>query len=179
MASEAALGKHRHYDPSMSKRTRKPQVVEKVFPDQDVELPRYCNSINGSSVSSLNLDDELVKDSNDVHQLSLGALDLGDELQKDSNDVHRSSLKELMNEGTGLEKVTDTKTDVGDEVCSEMQEAAVSKDKNSLALVSMKGEGVVGVKTGGMVSRYVKVLSHLIKVKRGSKKKTVPGLLKP
>ncbi|ONK69475.1 uncharacterized protein A4U43_C05F23340 [Asparagus officinalis] len=175
MASKPELIKHRHYDPSMSKRTRKPQLATKVSLNRDDELPKESNSINNSSDSSLNQEDDLLKEKNIFHQLSLISLDQDDELQKDDNGIPRSSLKELMNHGNGREEVANTETNQGDEIGGEMT-AAISEDKNGLALVPIQGEG--GVKRGGMMSRYVKVLSHFIKAKH-SKKKTGIRLLKP
>ena len=198
MASEPETIKHCRYDPSMSKRTRKPQVVTEISVNQDYELAEDSNSIHSSSISSLIQEDELFKVSNGIHHLSLGSLDQVDELlkvnngihqsslrspdqgadfQNDNSGIHRSSLKELMNQGNGQEKVANTGTDQVENIGGEMR-AAMSEAKSSLALVPMQGDGSAGVKKRGMMNRYVKVLSHLIKVKRESKKKSVVPLLK-
>jgi len=199
MASGYETNNHRHYDPSMSKRTRKAQVVTKVCVNQDDELSKDSNSIHSSSVSSLTPEDELLKVSKGIHHLSPSSLDQEDEplkvsngihhssltspdqdddLQIDSNGIHRSSLKELMNQGNGQEKVANTENDQDDDIGGEMR-TTMSEDKSSLALVPMQGDGIAGVKKRGMVSRYVKVLRHLIKVKQESKKKSIVLLLKP
>ena len=173
MATGPETIKHRRYDPSMSKRTRKPQVAAEISVNQGGELAKDSNSIHSSSVSSLTCEDEPLKVSNGIHHSSLRSLDhQDDELQNDSDGIHRSSLKELMNQGNKQKKVADAETDQVE------IRAAMSEDKNSLALVPTQGDGMAGAKKRGMVNRYVKMLSHLIKVKRESKKKSVVPLLK-
>lgn len=141
MASKCEPIKQRRYDPSMSRRTRKPTSTTTTKISQDE----------------------------------------GEELQKKSNDgFHRVSLKELLKESKG-EKAENGTTEaesgtVQDNVDGKklMEAAAVEK---SLPIVRKQGEGMEGAKMAGLVTRYAKVLNHLIKVKRSSKKKNVVQLL--
>ncbi|KAJ0966274.1 hypothetical protein J5N97_027412 [Dioscorea zingiberensis] len=114
MASEFELKKHR-YDPSMSRRTRKPSSC-------------------------------IAKES---------------ELQKSSNGFNHVSLKELMNEGEDKEKA---------------EENSGTETKKNLSIVARKSEGGEGVKMSGIMSRYAKILNHMIKAKRETKKRTTVKL---
>ncbi|OVA06354.1 hypothetical protein BVC80_8883g27 [Macleaya cordata] len=141
----------RRYDLSMSKRTRKPSKHEGTSQLKST----------GSSTGRL------------------------------GNTDHKS-LRELINGGSGEEKMAiDKKQNVklieneGEGKCAPENGGRNSlryylkEQEEDLQLVSTKqqGEGMKGVKLGGMVSRYVKVLNHLIKVQRdpclGSRKKPV------
>lgn len=119
MANEPELIKLRRYDPSMSKRTRKPRIETQISLNQDYE------DVEGiySSACSLNQEDDMLENTNGISQLSLSFSDQDDKLQNDGNGIHRSSLRELMNQGNGQEKVSNADSNKGDKVGSGKKEA--------------------------------------------------------
>nr|XP_010935492.2 uncharacterized protein LOC105055395 [Elaeis guineensis] len=99
--------------------------------------------------------------------------DEDEDLQKKSNNgFHHVSLKELMKESNG--EKAESRTGQGNGDGMKLMETAAEKN---LPIVRKQGEGIEGVKMAGLVSRYAKVLNHLIKVKRSSKKKNVVQFL--
>lgn len=134
MASECEPTKQRRYDPSMSRRTRKPPTT------------------TSTNKSSQDEDEEPQK--------------------KISDGFHHASLKELMKESNG--EKAESRTGQGNGDGMKLIETAAEKN---LPIVRKKGEGIEGAKMGGLVCRYAKVLNHLIKVKRSSKKKNIVQLL--
>ncbi|XP_039131392.1 uncharacterized protein LOC120267774 [Dioscorea cayenensis subsp. rotundata] len=78
------------------------------------------------------------------------------ELQKISDGENRVSLKELMNEGNEGGKA---------------KENATFEMKKNMSIVVRQGEAGEGGKMSGIMSRYTKILSHLIKAKRETKKR--------
>ncbi|XP_077226175.1 uncharacterized protein LOC143859336 [Tasmannia lanceolata] len=126
MGSECNLSR-RHYDLSMSKRTRKPTGETIRSPDQ--------NGDQESMVPSTWVEGK-------------------------DNGLDRRSLKELM-EGEVREKHGEAKQ------CNSLAHHFIEEEKH-LPLAKKQGDCLEGAKLTGMVNRYVKVLNHLIKVKRDS-----------
>jgi len=163
------------YDITMSRRTRKPFMNFE-------EANR-----NPTTVST-----EEERDAKDVvvHDKETESFPATDDVEED----RKSSLKQLIIDNAGNQESEPTKlvlqeTRGGDD---ENIERKLSGSRNSLGqhfkgeekqlqLVTMKQakEGIEGVKLKGMVGRYVKVLSHLIRIKRdtrmnnGSRKKSL------
>ena len=163
------------YDITMSRRTRKPFMNFE-------EANR-----NPTTVST-----EEERDAKDVavHDKETESFPATDDVEED----RKSSLKQLIIDNAGNQESEPTKLVLQETrgVDDENIERKLSGSRNSLGqhfkgeekqlqLVTMKQakEGIEGVKLKGMVGRYVKVLSHLIRIKRdtrmnnGSRKKSL------
>ncbi|KAM0943672.1 hypothetical protein DsansV1_C13g0124641 [Dioscorea sansibarensis] len=81
------------------------------------------------------------------------------ELQRSSSGENHVSLKELLHEGNEGGKA---------------KENATFEMKKNMSIVARQGEGG---KMSGIMSRYTKILSHLIKAKRDTKKRATVKLL--
>ncbi|XP_068649352.1 uncharacterized protein [Aristolochia californica] len=129
----------RHYDLSMSRRTRKSSPA--ANPDQhgyfvDILIPK---AVEGEATVDPKIQPKVVEDM------------LCD----------RRSLKELMNGDEG-DKIVESESR---NHVNSLGQRFMEEEKN-LALVPRQGECTEGSKFTGMVSRCVKVLNHLMKVKR-------------
>ena len=163
------------YDITMSRRTRKPFMNFE-------EANR-----NPTTVST-----EEERDAKDVavHDKETESFPATVDVEED----RKSSLKQLIIDNAGNQESEPTKLVLQETrgVDDENIERKLSGSRNSLGqhfkgeekqlqLVTMKQakEGIEGVKLKGMVGRYVKVLSHLIRIKRdtrmnnGSRKKSL------
>ncbi|XP_010257591.1 PREDICTED: uncharacterized protein LOC104597634 [Nelumbo nucifera] len=165
MGSECNPSK-RHYDLSMSRRTRKP--IKLQVSDQPIHPIITAGDDDKKDDVKCSPETENVKSSPETENPSSG---IG-EVEEDG--IDRRSLKELIHEGE--EKLGDGEE--GKRGRSGKSLGHHFTQENQLQLVTkQQAEGMEGVKTGGLVSRYIKVLSHLIKVKRdphlGSRKKPV------
>ncbi|XP_019055621.1 PREDICTED: uncharacterized protein LOC109115737 [Nelumbo nucifera] len=177
MGSESNLNK-RHYDLSMSKRTRKPvklegsnrQAITVRHPEKrnhpttevDEEKDNYKSQTENSS-------SRVVEERKNAKCSPTPGVD-----GKEDTTDHRS-VKELINgNGEGEVKRGQGSRSSGNSLGHRF---TFTEEKQLQLVTKQQGEGTEGVKTGGMVSRYVKALSHLIKVKRdphlGSRKKHV------
>ncbi|KAG9456397.1 hypothetical protein H6P81_000905 [Aristolochia fimbriata] len=129
-----------YYDLSMSRRTRKssPAITpdHNGHPDQEIPTPK---GVEGEAKVDKKIQPQVVEDTI----------------------CDRRSLKELMK---GDEGEKSGKSGGGHHVNS-LGQRFMEEEKN-LPLVPRQGESTEGSKFAGMVSRYVKVLNHLIKVKR-------------
>ncbi|KAF5445819.1 hypothetical protein F2P56_031506 [Juglans regia] len=120
----------RHYDITMSKRTRRPSKLQDVNQDCSIiDSPRNDTSTPWKAV---------------VNEGGESSPSRPDEAGEDDR---KKSLKQLINSRNSL----------GQHFTQEKQLQLVTKQQD---------EGFQGLKLKRMVSRYAKVLSHLIKVKR-------------
>ncbi|PKA62826.1 hypothetical protein AXF42_Ash019409 [Apostasia shenzhenica] len=126
----------RRFDPSMSRRTRKPEV--------------FVENTNGFH-------------ENDLEMLSNVALENGNDSTQSSLDLcvlhQRSSLKELMTENCSRSKREEgisRSADISRGADEKKGEVLEGEERSSLAIVAKKS---------GFVGKYMKVLNHLIKEK--------------
>lgn len=167
------------YDITMSRRTRKPLMnLKETNKNPTTGAPREGNAA-GDVGHDRGADSVLTK-----------------ECGHEEVESRKSSLKQLIMKNAGNEESEVSRLLVGETRVGSDNENIESKlllgGKNSLGqhfkgeekqlqLVTMKQakEGIEGVKLKGMVGRYVKVLSHLIRIKRdtrmnnGSRKKSL------
>ncbi|KAL6326985.1 hypothetical protein AAG906_012669 [Vitis piasezkii] len=132
----------RHYDITMSRRTRKALNLE----ESKKEIPLKGDGHEGEKRNTT---------------------EKGGEHDND----HKKSLKQLIH-GDGNVKVI-----LGEEnKCRSSLGQHFTEDKQLQLVVKQQEEVMVGVKPKGSVSHYIKVLSHLIKVKQDSR---LPSRKKP
>lgn len=144
MESECNLHKH-HYDITMSKRTRnKPlNVVRDANYQKDIII---------------------VQKGGDDLDPSTGIAAAG------KQNEHKS-LKQLINGDNGNKAMACTTHDDGSRGRSSLGQHFTEEEKNLQLVRTQPKEGLQGGKLKKMVSRYAKVLSHLIKVKRDTSQK--------
>lgn len=168
MGSECNPNK-RHYDLSMSRRTRKSTTSSANSSDQNGEFEDSADQ-NGELVDSADQIVELVGSGDQNGELEGSVLPTGEE------DVveHRKTLMALM-DGEG-------KVRLGQRKQRNSLGHYFMEEGRQLALSTKKGESLEGAKLSGMVSHYLKLLNHMIKVKKrdsrfGSSKRAIVQLL--
>ncbi|PKI65736.1 uncharacterized protein LOC116193183 [Punica granatum] len=168
MGSESNLGRGRHYDINMSRRTRKSMLnlhVTPQIPETDVSIEEFQQLIPN-------------EEGRESHSLSGDCEDSAD----------RKSLKELINGDASVAKMEPEDHDEPRGRSSLSQHFTEEEKQLQLQLVRSKqgqDHGGDGLRLKGMVSRCAKVLSHLIKHRGnrrpiiGSSKKLVLRLPDP
>ncbi|KAH7544792.1 uncharacterized protein LOC107434481 [Ziziphus jujuba] len=146
MGSECNIPQKLHYDISMSKRTRKPLNTR----DANRKYSPPEGDLNGGEEGGGRRESSL-----------------------DGEENGHKSLKQLIN-GDGKAVVV-IKSGGGDDRHEEISKGRSSlgqhfteEEKNLQLITTQQKEGLQGRKLKKMVSRYAKVLSHLIKLKRDS-----------
>ncbi|CAL9772362.1 unnamed protein product [Musa acuminata subsp. burmannicoides] len=146
--------KHRRYDPSMSRRTRRPIKISQ-------------EDMNGESESQLQKDEGLQRMS--LQELMVEGGDSssskGEKADADTDD-RKGDVRKVM--------------DVSAEEKNAPPAAATDygESEKKLAVVLKQADSTGGVTVAGMVSRYVKVLNKLIKARHNSKKRSAAKLMK-
>ncbi|XP_043692099.1 uncharacterized protein LOC122642632 [Telopea speciosissima] len=171
MGSECSQSK-RHYDISMSKRTRKPIKLEDTDDPKDTSRssPKGVDEKeDGTNPRSLKEPMKPVE-GGDEQRMEMGSPQSENHSTGSSEDVsdHKSlKLKELMINVEGDEKNGN----------NSLGHHFIEEEKQLQLVTKQKGDRPEGFKMRGIVSRYVKVLSHLIRVKGdrrlGSRKKPI------
>ncbi|KAL5762843.1 hypothetical protein ACOSP7_019107 [Xanthoceras sorbifolium] len=158
MGSECNPSKRR-YDISMSKRTRKPLNMEYSYGNRTMEM----GSSKRETPDDLKgvVDDEVDQEEEEEENDLKGVDDAEVDQIEEEND--HKSLKQLINS----DEKSKVKTSEESRGRNSLGEHFTKEEKQLQLVKTQQQKGVQkGVKFKGMVNRYVKVLSHLIKVKR-------------
>ncbi|URE19604.1 hypothetical protein MUK42_10654 [Musa troglodytarum] len=154
MATHHDPSKHRRYDPSMSRRTRRPIKISQE--DMNEESESQLETDEGLQRMSLQ---ELLVEGDDSNSCK------GEKAGADTDD-RAGDVRKL--------------TDVSAEEKNAPPAAAADdgESEKKLAVVLKQGDSAGGLTVAGMVSRYVKVLNKLIKARHNSKKRSAAKLMK-
>ncbi|CAL9194616.1 unnamed protein product [Musa hybrid cultivar] len=146
--------KQRRYDPSMSRRTRRPIKISQE--DMNEESESQLQKDEGLQRMSLQ---ELMVEGGDSSSSK------GEKADADTDD-RKGDVRKL--------------TDVSAEEKNAPPAAATDygESEKKLAVVLKQADSTGGVTVAGMVSRYVKVLNKLIKARHNSKKRSAAKLMK-
>ncbi|CAL9124477.1 unnamed protein product [Musa acuminata var. zebrina] len=146
--------KQRRYDPSMSRRTRRPIKISQEDMNEESESPLQKDE--GLQRMSLQ---ELMVEGGDSSSSK------GEKADSDTDD-RKGDVRKL--------------TDVSAEEKNAPPAAATDygESEKKLAVVLKQADSTGGVTVAGMVSRYVKVLNKLIKARHNSKKRSAAKLMK-
>ncbi|KAJ8470214.1 hypothetical protein OPV22_024557 [Ensete ventricosum] len=156
MATHHDPSKHRRYDPSMSRRTRRPIKISQ-------------EDMNEESESQLERDEGL-------QRMSLQELMVeGGDSNSNSSKGEKAGADTDDREGD-VRKLTDVSAEEKNAPPAAAPDDGESEKK--LAVVLKQGDSASGVTVAGMVSRYVKVLNKLIKARHNSKKRSAAKLMK-
>ncbi|THU61774.1 hypothetical protein C4D60_Mb07t26830 [Musa balbisiana] len=147
--------KHRRYDPSMSRRTRRPIKISQE--DMNEESESQLQKDEGLQRMSLQ---ELMVEGGDSSSSSKG-----EKAGADTDDREGDVLKLTAVSAEEKNAPPAAATDYGE-------------SEKKLAVVLKQGDSTGGVTVAGMVSRYVKVLNKLIKARHNSKKRSAAKLMK-
>lgn len=139
------LSRKPHYDITMSKRTRKPasSLINNIQESADHHHHQPAENCITAAVKMNQVVSEVCSD-----------------LQGDNDDRSKKSLKQLIEGRRG--------TSLGEHFTAEEKQLQMAMVKQPLA--AEDGGGSNGVKFKHLVSRYTKVLSHMMKLKRDSSK---------
>ncbi|KAK3169119.1 hypothetical protein Dsin_000006 [Dipteronia sinensis] len=153
MGSECDSSKRR-YDISMSKRTRKPLNVEDSDGNRTMEMGSP-DDLKGAVVAE--------EEGNDVE----GVIDAEDGQLKEEND-HKSLKQLIKGDEKSKVKINRGRNSLGEHF---------TEEEKQLQLV--KAQKQKGVKFKGMVNHYVKVVGHLIKLKRDPRNSNIASRKNP
>ncbi|KAI9170427.1 hypothetical protein LWI28_027769 [Acer negundo] len=155
----------RRYDISMSKRTRKPLNVEDSDGNRTMEMGSPRRESPDDLKGAVDAEEqEEEEEGNDVK----GVIDIVEDDQlKEEND--RMSLKQLIKgDEKSKVKINRGRNSLGEHF---------TEEEKQLQLV--KAQKQKGVKFKGMVNHYVKVVGHLIKLKRDPRNSNIASRKNP
>ncbi|GAV86007.1 hypothetical protein CFOL_v3_29441 [Cephalotus follicularis] len=144
MGSEYSPRK-RHYDITMSKRTRKPSNI--------IDLEEADENPTG-------IESQEKQEGGVVHRVEEDSFPTKADVGDQENNPTRLELKQLIkgNEKEGSKEHKNNRSSLGQRLTKEEKQLQVVKKQQ-------QGMSIQGVKLKGMVIRYAKVLGHLIKGK--------------
>ncbi|PIA53903.1 hypothetical protein AQUCO_00900462v1 [Aquilegia coerulea] len=153
MGSECNPRKPR-YDLSMSKRTRKPsRFVE-------IDHHQKCIEVDNSDVRETTVSTNILNEKAVMDHTSLKELIINDE--EEVNGINADATEQMI---AKHEEVTSEKEGKGG--ISLGHHFTVTEEEKQLQIVTVQHRGnVEGVKLSKMLSRYMKVFTHVIKLKK-------------
>ncbi|KAK2637171.1 hypothetical protein Ddye_031963 [Dipteronia dyeriana] len=161
MGSECNSSKRR-YDISMSKRTRKPLNVEDSDGNRTMEMGSP-DDLKGVVVAEV---DQQVEGDDDLKGV-VDAEEEEEEEEEEKND-HRSLKQMIKGDEKSKVKINRGRNSLGEHF---------TEEEKQLQLV--KAQKQKGVKFKGMVNHYVKVVGHLIKLKRDPRNSNIASRKNP